>query len=433
MDPGQTRTITDAALALSGDGIPDFRDALGELLGGFDVKVQATKRSAKKDPRKKKEVSVCAEKTETGANDSSPGTAAGVVDNVRTCCECPVCRGPLLRAMLSPCGHAVCSRCLGMLTAAAQTAAPTADISPYETSDAPSTPLCPTCRAPVHRDLYVRCFALDAVVNAAHPGISEESSTDRCDAEAEEPSFQDLRAWKAAQDEQLVQQALKAIWSAVKVALPTSTALLLSGEYRLDDDDCPSFRSPSRHLGINLARGNARFIPVGMDDQRPSQADVCCAGISSRVMETILMGGECMKEIARRLQSQGLSLEVFTSRGKRFALIRWPVIPPAFSPASLVAISEVSGGGQSASRPPKSEALLSSSASAEPPSILIASSGSEPEEGAAQPASIVAKLAPGPRIINESGPPQTSTAPPPRAALVKKSNAGAAAPARMRK
>ncbi len=310
----------------------EFRDAAAALFSGFDLKVQP-KASSKKPPRRKKPDIAEAEELRSGLEEESlSGAGSALVDNIRTCCECPVCRGPLFRAMLSPCGHAICFPCLGRVSAAAQ-ATPNADIIPYEGYEAPPTPTCPTCRAPVHRDLYVRCFALDAIVSAAHPDASKDLP-DCDDSEIdEELSFCSLRAWKAAQDEQLVQQAVRALWAAVKAALPTSTALLLGGPETGDDFQARSGR---------LLLGNPRYVNV--HDEPLPQTDTY-PGISPRVMKTVLMGGDVAKEIARRLQRHSLSLEVFTSRSKRFALIRWPNIPPVFSlPSPPNATIELSGG-----------------------------------------------------------------------------------------
>jgi hypothetical protein len=335
MDPW-TRAPDDNALSVISDTCnPEFRDAVTELFSDFNVKIQPKGSGpGKKGLRKKKPTDAEPDGTKAAADPDGPrpDSLSALVDNVRTCCECPVCRGPLLRAMLSPCGHVICYQCLGVLTARRP---PAADYSiPFESDGAP--PACPTCRAPVHRDLYVRCFALDAIVNAAHPDAPKGQPSDPGDDEIEEPTFCSLRAWKAAQDEQLVQQATKAIWAAVKAALPTSTALLL-GESKADDDCCPQIRA----IGGPVMRGG-RFVNL---DERPSQADAY-TGIAPRVMETILMGG-CAGEVARRLRNQDLSLEVFTSRGRRFALVRWPNIPTAFSPANP---SEVLDGDRGANR-----------------------------------------------------------------------------------
>jgi len=361
---------------------PEFRDAVTELFSDFEVKVQPKDLGpGKKALRKKKPTNAEPDGIKAADPDGPrPDALSALVDNVRTCCECPVCRGPLLRAMLSPCGHVICHQCLGVLTARRP---PAADFpAPFESDGAP--PTCPTCRAPVHRDLYVRCFALDAIVNAAHPDAPKGQPSDLGDDETdEEPTFCSLRAWKAAQDEQLVQQATKALWAAVKAALPTSTALLL-GESKADDDCCPQIRTPGGHL----IRGGGRFVSL---DERPPQVDAC-TGIAPRVMETILMGG-CAGEVARRLQNQGLSLEVFTSRGRRFALVRWPNIPTAFSPANP---SEVLDGNRGANR------RVSSAAQGPPPDPspegepAIGGAAAQPLPATAKPETEPASTAPRP-------------------------------------
>jgi hypothetical protein len=260
---------------------------------------------------------------EDGSGDSaSRKTEASSVDDGT---QCPVCLDVMRNARVPPCGHAVCAACLKTLTSRPQR---TSGVYEFETGmmEAPTGPKCPVCKVPIHKSMYMQCYALDKAIEKMHPCSEQEKKEAGKAANHANPetlacdkwTSDDLHQWQLADGERLAQAAIKLVVTAIQECSPASDALLINesaipNQYvsRAQKFDCGH---PTTYVGARR-RFVADIQPVCMDAPT-SQADATITRAWSTLWRT-------PENIAERLRQRGLTVDFFRFNDERYGLIRW--------------------------------------------------------------------------------------------------------------
>lgn len=240
---------------------------------------------------------------------------------------CPVCYNPLRSARVPPCGHALCAACVKGLAAATTRVASVPDNWRSPPSSETLTPQCPVCKAAVHESQYTRCYALDKAVEIMHPPTGEEKQA-AADAAASEPTpledwrVEDLHRWQAAEEERLIQTAMRVVIQGIQECESSSDGLLL------DETSPPGVSS----MDMNLCRvrggsaprrsgGNGHDMSVmSLTVQHPS---VVVDHPLKDLQKAWNIFWRASEKIAARLQARGLTIDRFKFNGVRYALVKW--------------------------------------------------------------------------------------------------------------
>jgi len=231
-------------------------------------------------------------------------------------CKCPICHDPLFEALVAPCGHACCVQCINKLLAAS--AHVLSDNHAWSEDVSQALPRCPVCRTAVHRDGFRKCYALEqAAANLHHNELPVDfHARKKIEIVGATNGLADLRTWKAAFDEQAVNDAINYIWCSLKAEISSSTALLILCSRKASEPQC---------------------APTNMREWREQPMNIEKMAIQKRqdaIMSSILSSAD---EIARRLAKQGLTLMTFRSLGSDYALVTWPALVPTFAPNKALA------------------------------------------------------------------------------------------------
>jgi hypothetical protein len=146
--------------------------------------------------------------------------------------------------------------------------------------------------------------------------------------------------WKAAKEEQAVNEVIKLIWRAIQGCMANSTALLINGDVsprslqmaEVHAAVCPPYPHAHGHGARNTWRGQAPRVHISNDGE-VDISEFVQQDVTSEIEGVLTTLWNCADEIGRRLKKEGLELKVFKYLGQNHALITWPPIPSTFANA----------------------------------------------------------------------------------------------------
>jgi hypothetical protein len=248
-------------------------------------------------------------------------------------CNCPICSSPLFSAMMAPCGHSICPQCLARLGTAALTAQINNQLAHSSlghmimgampgaaTSSDVTVPRCPECRCAVHKSQYLRNIAIEKAAQACYPDeyeLYKKTKTTVVDSKSSKSELENLRLYKAAQEEQAIVKATAMIWKAIRECMTNSNALLIPASVP------PRQR---RNAAVYEPVPQLRIGPNGVIDA----SELVQEDAEKEVHAVTSVLWNCADEMKYRLKLEGLEMITFKCNGVDHALITWPTIPSQF-------------------------------------------------------------------------------------------------------